>query len=68
MKKVTKEELRDIILNNEDITKVDYNHLIDMACIFGCSSLTSVHLSDTSNVIDMDNLLESHERIFGLKV
>ena len=34
MNKVTKEQLRDMILNGEDISKVDYSHIIDMSWMF----------------------------------
>jgi surface protein len=48
------EQLRDKILNNEDISGIDYSHISDMSGMFnGCSELVEVPLFDTSKVTDM---------------
>ena len=54
MKKVTKEQLRDMILNGEDISNVDYSHIIDMQWMFyKCTNLKEIPYLDTSKVTDM---------------
>ena len=54
MKKVTKEELRDMIQNGEDISKVDYSDITDMSLMFdGCANLFEIPNLDTSNIADM---------------
>ena len=55
MKKVTnKFELRDMILNGEDISKVDYSEIIDMSYMFdGCTNLKEIPHLDTSNVTNI---------------
>ena len=54
MKKVTKEELRDMILNGEDISKVDYSEITDMSGMFyKCTNLKEIPHLDTSKVTDM---------------
>jgi hypothetical protein len=43
LKLITKEQLRDKILNNEDITGIDYSHITDMSYMFDeCTSLEKV--------------------------
>jgi hypothetical protein len=40
---ITKEQLRDKILNNEDISDIDYSHITDMSQMFYyCTSLEKV--------------------------
>ena len=52
--KITKEELRDLILNGKDISNIDYSHITDMSFMFyDCSELTSIPLLNTSNVTNM---------------
>ncbi len=52
--KVTKEQLRDMILNGEDIDAVDYSNVTDMSFMFiGCSSLEKIPHLDTSKVTNM---------------
>ena len=54
MKKVTKEQLRDMILRGEDISNVDYSHITDMSWMFlGCTNLKEIPHLDTSKVTDM---------------
>jgi surface protein len=56
-KLITKEELKDKILNNEDISGIDYSHITNMFNMFsGCSSLKEVPLLDTSEVKNMDSM------------
>ena len=51
---ITKQELRDKILKNEDITGIDYSHITDMSHMFSeCTSLKEVPLLDTSKVTNM---------------
>ena len=57
--KITKEQLRDMILNGEDISKVDYSHITDMSNMFdGCSSLVSIPELDTSKVTVMSRMFD----------
>ena len=52
--KVTKEQLRDIILKGEDINTVDYSDVSDMSWMFQeCSSLVEIPHLDTSKVTNM---------------
>ena len=54
MKKVTMEQLRDMILRGEDISNVDYSHITDMSWMFlGCTNLKEIPHLDTSKVTDM---------------
>ena len=54
MNKVTKEQLRDMILNGEDISKVDYSHIIDMSWMFSwCTNLKEIPHLDTSKITSM---------------
>jgi hypothetical protein len=40
---ITKEQLRDKILNNEDIRGIDYSHITDMSTMFyNCKSLKKI--------------------------
>jgi surface protein len=58
-KLITKQELRDKILNNEDISGVDYSHIRSMAYMFlDCDSLKTIPKLDTSNVTDMFNMFK----------
>ena len=57
MKKVTKEQLRDMILRGEDISNVDYSHITDMSWMFyGCKNLKEIPHLDTSKVMDMSEM------------
>ena len=60
MKKVTdKYELRDMILNGEDISNIDYSEITDMSWMFeGCTNLKKIPHLDTSKVIDMSWMFE----------
>ena len=50
-KLITTKELRDKILNNEDISDIDYSHITDMSHMFyGCSVLKEVPEFNTSIV------------------
>ena len=52
--KVTKEQLRDMVLNGEDINTVDYSDVTDMRYMFhACSSLEEIPHLDTSKVTNM---------------
>jgi surface protein len=54
---ITKEQLRDKILKNEDITSIDYSHITDMSEMFyGCSRLKKVPHLDTSKVTKMSEM------------
>ena len=54
MKKVTMEQLRDMILRGEDISNVDYSHITDMSWMFlGCTNLKEIPHLDTSKVTNM---------------
>jgi surface protein len=56
---ITKEQLRDKILKNEDISGIDYSHITDMSkMFFGCSGLVEVPKLDTSKVTDMDYMFK----------
>ena len=57
MKKVTKEQLKDTILNGEDISKVDYSEITDISFMFnGCKNLKEIPHLDTSKVTDMSSM------------
>jgi surface protein len=52
--KITKSKLRNKILNNEDISDIDYSHITDMSWMFsGCIKLISLPKLNTKNVINM---------------
>jgi surface protein len=54
---ITREELRDKILNNEDISGIDYSNITDMSYMFNnCISLVGIPLLDTSKVTDMSDM------------
>ena len=57
MKKINKEELRDLILDGigtEELKNYNYSNITNMSYMFeGCSSLKSIPNLDTSNVTDM---------------
>jgi len=66
MKKINKEELRDLILDGistEELnSKYDYSDILDMSEMFkNCVSLKSVPLFDTKNVTDMSAMFENCE-------
>ena len=55
--KVTKEQLRDMVLKGEDIDTVDYSNVTDMSFMFnGCSSLVEIPQLDTSKVTNMSGM------------
>ena len=57
--KVTKQQLRDMILNGEDINTVDYSDVSDMSWMFQeCSSLVEIPHLDTSKVTEMRWMFE----------
>ena len=57
MKKVTKEQLRDMILRSEDISNIDYSEIIDMSYMFlGYTNLKEIPHLDTSNVTNMSKM------------
>ena len=58
MKKVTdKRQLRDMILNGEDISNVDYSEITDMSrMFFECTHLKEIPHLDTSKVTDMEGM------------
>ena len=59
MKKVTMEQLRDMILRGEDISNVDYSDITDMSFMFyGCTNLEKIPHLDTSNVTNMSYMFE----------
>jgi surface protein len=52
---ITKQDLTLKILNNEDISAIDYSHITDMShMFFNCTSLRKVRHLDTSKVTNMD--------------
>jgi hypothetical protein len=53
MRKVNKIALRDMILEGEDISQLDYSHITSMAYMFSNSELKTMPWIDTSNVTDM---------------
>ena len=56
---ITKEQLRYKILNNEDISGIDYSHITDMSKMFYyCKSLKEVPLFDTSKVTNMGSIFK----------
>jgi surface protein len=57
LESITKEQLRDKILKNKDISGVNYSHLIDMSGMFyGCKSLIKVPKLDASKVTNMSHI------------
>lgn len=51
---IAKYRLRDLILEGEDISDIDYSHITDMSHMFlCCDKLESIPKLDTSNVTDM---------------
>jgi len=55
--KVTKEILRQMILDGEDISKLDYSHIADMSYMFcGCKEIIETPLIDTSKVKHFGNM------------
>jgi surface protein len=57
---ITKYELRDKILKNEDISGIDYSHITNMYNMFnGCSRLKTIPNLDTSNVTEMSQMFYS---------
>lgn len=65
MKKITdKFELRDYILNDGDISQVDYYDITDMSWMFeGCKNLAKIPKLDTGNVTDMSWMFEGCEKL-----
>jgi hypothetical protein len=57
-KLISKEQLRDMILNEEDISYVDYSHIIDMSDMFRNCNMKTIQPIDTSNVIVMDLMFD----------
>ena len=60
----TKEELRDLILKNEDLSKYDYSSITDMSCLLSnCSQITTIPELHTSNVTNMEEMFYRCERL-----
>jgi hypothetical protein len=59
MKKVSKYELRELILTGQDITKVDYSDIKEMIFMFSNTDLKTIPWIDTSNVIDMNGMFDN---------
>jgi len=54
---ITKEELTNKILNNEDFSKIDYSHITDMSFMFASKSdIPCLKKLDVSNVINMEGM------------
>jgi surface protein len=64
MRKVNKIELRNMILNGEDITKVDYSGIHVMCHMFSeCPNLVSIPWMNTSNVTDMEGMFQNCSKL-----
>lgn len=56
---ITREELRDMILEKEDISKIDYSHLRDLSFLFqNCEELIELPHMDVSNVENMEGMFQ----------
>lgn len=54
---ITKETLRQLILNGESVKHLDYSHITDMSYMFrGCDNLTSVQDLDVRHVTNMSGM------------
>ncbi len=57
MNLISKEQLRDMILSNEDLSDIDYSHIVDFSELFkNCEELESIPDMKTSHVINMDSM------------